>query len=175
MGLVLLGLSLALILPTQAQSVKFADAWQQVYAQMPMLPKENQYIDRETKRVEQDNTFVGRLISYHIYVKGRPPALRLDWKHTIADYLGANEAIDLDLYPTQRRLQTNPLEGDRAVIQNLTRGQRDQLIQALIVALSPQGDEPTTGSSTPVLPSPTPVLPSPSRTAPQPGGADLLK
>ncbi len=176
-GVIVLGLTLVLASPMQARRMRVGDAWMQVYEQLPTLPKENRYIDRETKQVDQDNTFAGRLISYHVYVKGRPQSLRLDWKHTIADYLGANEVIDRDVYPTQKRLQVNPLEGDRAVIQMLDRRQRDQLIQVLIVALSPQSQQPSPLEPTPAPvagPSPTSVI-TPPRTAPQPGGADLLK
>jgi hypothetical protein len=136
-------LSLCLALPTTAQtasqpasqSVRPRDAWKSVYQALPELPRSNQYVSRETKQIDPDNTFVGRLISYHLYAKSRPPTLRLDWKQTIADYLGANEDIDPDIYPTQKRLQQNPLEGDRAVIQQLTRPQRDQLIQVLVTTL----------------------------------------
>jgi hypothetical protein len=123
------------VIPAATQSVRPRDAWKLVYQQLPELPRSNQYVARDTKQVDPDNTFVGRLISYHLYTKSRPPTLRLDWKQTIADYLGANEDIDPDIYPTQKRLQQNPLEGDRAVIQQLTRPQRDQLIQVLVTTL----------------------------------------
>jgi hypothetical protein len=136
----LLGLCLGLCLsglgtPSAAQSMRVSEAWKQIYQQLPALPQENQYIDRATKQPDQANTFVGRLISYHLYSKNRPAALRLDWKHTIADYLGANEDIDADLYPTQKRLRTNPLDGDRAVLQNLSRTDRDRLVQVLVSTL----------------------------------------
>jgi hypothetical protein len=129
-------LSLLLAWPTVGQTVRVGEAWKVVYQQLPELPQANQYISRETKQPDPSNTFAGRLISYHLYTRNRPAGLRLDWKHTIADYLNANEDIDADTYPTQKRMQTNPLEGDRAVIQQLTRAQRDQLIQVVITALS---------------------------------------
>lgn len=176
-GVMSLALTLVLSGPMQAQRIRVGDAWMQVYDQLPTLPKENQYVDRETKQVDQDNTFVGRLISYHIYVKGRPQSLRLDWKHTIADYLGVNEVIDRDTYPTQKRLQANPLEADRAVMRKLDRRQRDQLIQVLIAVLDPQIQQPPAVepvSEPTASPSPMPVI-APPRTAPQPGGAALLK
>ena len=66
---------------------------QQIYAQLPDLPLENQYIDQETGDRDEANTLVRRLIVYHLLVKGRPPFYRLDWKLTLADYLGANELI----------------------------------------------------------------------------------
>ncbi|WP_264327706.1 hypothetical protein [Romeriopsis navalis] len=162
-------------LPATAQRFRVGDAWQLVYQQLPTLPSENQYIAVETKQPDRKNTFVGRLISYHLYVKGRPKSLRLDWKHTIADYLGANEAIDEVTYPTQKRLRTNPLEGDRAVLQNLTRAERDQLIQVLIETLSARRQPPAKSQPVRVQPSPRPVMPVIPPTAPQPGGADLLR
>jgi hypothetical protein len=133
-------LSLLLGLPSHAQSGRGSDAGKQVYQQLPELPQENQYIDRATKQPDAANTFVSRLINYHRYGKNRPATLRLDWKHTIADYLGANEDIDPDLYPTQKRLRTNPLEGDRAVVQQLSRTQRDRLVQVLVSTLSAPSD-----------------------------------
>jgi hypothetical protein len=136
-------LSILLALPSGGQTVRVGDAWKMVYQQLPELPQANQYVSRETKQPDPTNTFVGRLISYHLYTKNRPAALRLDWKLTIADYLNANEDIDPDNYPTQKRMQTHPLEGDRAIIQQLTRAQREQLIQVLITALSTPVIAPT--------------------------------
>jgi hypothetical protein len=183
-GLIVLCAAIVMTAPVPAQSVRVGDAGLVVYQQLPELPQANQYIDRETKQVDANNTFVSRLISYHLYSKGRPAFLRLDWKHTMADYLGANEDIDPERYPTQKRLQTNPLEDDRAVLQKLTRAQRDQLIQVLIATLGTPAPTPSvapTPTPTPsVAPMPTPppstipVRPTP-RTAPQPGGAALLK
>jgi hypothetical protein len=135
-GFLGLCLSLLLALPGGGQTVRGSDAWKSVYQQLPELPPANQYISRETQQPDVSNTFAGRLISYHLYTKNRPAAVRLDWKLTIADYLNANEDIDPDSYPTQKRMQTHPLEGDRAIIEQLTRAQRDQLVQALITALS---------------------------------------
>jgi hypothetical protein len=132
-----IALSFCLTWPSGGQTVRVGDAWKTVYQQLPELPQANQYVSRETKQPDPSNTFAGRLISYHLYTKNRPATVRLDWKLTIADYLNANEDIDSDTYPTQKRLQTHPLEGDRAIIQQLTRAQRDQLIQVLITALSP--------------------------------------
>jgi hypothetical protein len=137
-GMAVLGFSLNLLLawPSVGQTMPVGDAGSAVYRQLPELPQANQYISRETKQPDLDNTFVRRFISYHRYTKNRPATLRLDWKHTIADYLNANEDIDPDTYPTQKRLQTHPLEGDRAVIQQLTRAQRDQLVQVLVMVLN---------------------------------------
>jgi hypothetical protein len=173
-GIIVLCWTIILTVPTPAQSGRVSDAGPLVYQQLPELPQANQYIDRETQRVDANNTFVGRLINYHLYAKGRPANLRLDWKHTIADYLGANEDIDPERYPTQKRLQTNPLEGDRAVLQKLTRAQRDQLVQVLITTLGAPAPTLTVAPTPTPLPS-TPARPVPPRAAPQPGGADLLK
>jgi hypothetical protein len=135
-GFLGVGLSLFLACPSPSQTVRVGDAWKTVYQQLPELARSDQYVSRETKQPDSSNTFVGRLISYHLYTKNRPAAVRLDWKLTIADYLNANEDIDSDNYPTQKRMQTHPLEGDRAIIQQLTRTQRDQLIQVLITVLN---------------------------------------
>jgi hypothetical protein len=172
------------IAPHSLAQSKLTQADKLVYQRLPQLPLGNQYISRATKQPAVENTFVGRMIRYHAFIKARPIALRLDWKHTIADYLGANELIDAASYPTQERLQQNPFEDDRAVIMKMTRSQRDQLIQALIEAL---GAKNNLSPAPPIAPSPVtpppatlppatppPVKPLP-RTAPQPGGADLLK
>ncbi|OKH28098.1 hypothetical protein [Chroogloeocystis siderophila] len=122
--------------PAIAHSVRISDAWQQVYQQLPDLPLENQYINRQTGKLDPENTLVRRLISYHTFVKGRPPNYRLDWKLTLADYLGANEWIREASYPGHDTLRQNPLEGDRAAIQRLNRDQRNALVQALVNVFS---------------------------------------
>lgn len=166
-------------MPVVARQFRVADAWQQVYAKLPALPKENQYISRDTNQPDQQNTFVGRLISYHVYVKGRPRGLRLDWKHTIADYLNANESIDDATYPTQKRLRTNPLERDRAILKAMTRQQRHQLVQVLVEVLNPRAPRSFVKPVAPVVRPPAkplePLRSTPPKTAPLPGGADRLK
>jgi hypothetical protein len=170
-----LGATLAIPLgttPSPAQSVRVETAAPQVYQRLPNFPLANQYRNRASNNVDPNNTLVNRLIRYHVYRKGRPPTLRLDWKHTIADYFGANETIDPSTYPTQERLSENPLEADRAIMTQLSRRDRETLIQALIAALSPPRSVP---QPTPA-PTANPIAPpTPPRTAPQPGGADLLK
>lgn len=151
--------------PAIAQSVRISDVWQQVYQQLPDLPLENQYISRQTGKVAPENTLVWRLISYHTYVKGRPPNYRLDWKLTLADYLGANEWIQEESYPGNDTLRQNPLEGDRTAIERLNRDQRNALVQVLVNVFS--GDSDT---ATPATPSPETQQELP----PQPGGARLL-
>ena len=122
--------------PAYAQRVPSTDVWQQVYKQLPNLPKENQYISKQTGKVAESNTLVSRMIQYHVYVKGRAPNYRLDWKLTLADYLDANEVMYESSYPGKDTLRQNPFASDRAAIRRLTRQQRNALVQALVNAFS---------------------------------------
>ncbi|MDJ0735158.1 MAG: hypothetical protein QNJ47_14010 [Nostocaceae cyanobacterium] len=124
------------IQPVNGQILTNTDAWRQVYQQLPDLPKENQYISKETGKVAENNTLVSRIINYHVYGKGRPVNFRLDWKLTLADYLGANEIMYEFSYPGNDSLKKNPFEGDRAAIKRLTRKQRNALVQALVNTFS---------------------------------------
>ena len=174
-----------LLQPAQAQqqSLRMEEAAPQVYRLLPELPLENQYIDRENGKVSEDNTLLSRLIRYHVYVKGRPFSYRLDWKLTLADYLGANERISPETYPSGDALKTNPLAGDRAAIGKLSRIQRDELVRVLVSVFAPISSQSTTpqsaptvtpsSSPTPAAPSPLPSVPPPLR-SPQPGDAQLL-
>ncbi|NEP41175.1 MAG: hypothetical protein F6K35_18895, partial [Okeania sp. SIO2H7] len=108
------------------------EIWPQVYQQLPDLPLENNYLSEDTGEADTDNTLVGRLVRYHFYVKGRPPNFRFDWKLTLADYLGANELMQESVYPGYESLRENPMEGDRQAIKNLTREQRNALIDVLV-------------------------------------------
>lgn len=121
-----------------AQRIRPDGVWQVIYEKLPNLPLENQYVNKETKKVATDNTLVGRLIRYHIYAKGRPPFFRLDWKLTLADYLGVSGAMDESTYPSRDTLRTNPMEGDIAAIKRLNLEQRNALIQALVDAFNAQ-------------------------------------
>ena len=171
--------------PATAQIVKPQDSWRQVYERLPDFPKENQYVSKETGKVNPDDTLVARLIRYHVNVKSRPPNYRFDWKLTLADYLGANESLPETTYPSGNTLQTNPIEGDRAAIQKLNRSQRDALVTVLVSVFtrnsletqaSPQ--QPSTASpqqptaSPSPQPAPTPRTTTPS--LPKPGDAQLL-
>lgn len=140
--------------PAFAQSFRIRNVGQQVYKQLPELPLENQYVNKETGEIDSDNTLVNRLISYHVYVKGRAPNYRLDWKLTLADYLGANEIMQEGLYPGNETLRENPIEGDRAAIKHLNRQQRDALVQTLVSIFNPNYSTPA--SKTPSQPSTTP-------------------
>ncbi|MBK1986000.1 hypothetical protein A0J48_000280 [Sphaerospermopsis aphanizomenoides BCCUSP55] len=115
-----------------AQRISPSDVWQLVYQQLPDLPKENQYLSKDTRKVAENNTLASRLIRYHIYVKGRSPIYRLDWKLTLADYLNANETIYEASYPGNDSLKQNPLAGDRTAIAKLTHNQRNNLVQTLV-------------------------------------------
>lgn len=169
-----------------AQRIQIDQVWQQVYQQLPDFPLENQYINKETGDVSSNNTLVSRLIRYHIYIKGRPTNYRLDWKLTLADYLGVNERIDEDTYPSGTALRTNPMQGDVVAIQSLTRVQRDALVNTLVGLLNPKATDPATTAPPIVNPNPSPepsLQPSPSPSPqpsrfprqPQPGDAQLLQ
>ncbi|MCU0567078.1 MAG: hypothetical protein MUF49_10825 [Oculatellaceae cyanobacterium Prado106] len=172
------------IAPAIAQETRVGDAWQLVYQQMPDFPKENQYINRETGQVSENNTLASRLIRYHVYVKARPLPFRLDWKLTLADYLGINERMDAATYPGGDALRTNPMRSDMAVIQGLTRSQRDQLVTLLSQIFTPPEAATPVQPTAPVQPTTpaqpaTPAAPSPAPEAtpfrnPQPGDAQLL-
>lgn len=102
----------------------------QIYGQLPDVPLENQYISSETGAPAEDNTLVSRLIRYHIYIRQRPTNFRLDWKLTLADYLGAFERMSAGDYPDYG-LRTNPIAEDIAVVRSLSREQRDRLVDTL--------------------------------------------
>ena len=157
--------------PAIAQLVRPSDVWRQVYQQLPNLPLENQYISKETGKVELNNTLVSRLIKYHSYVKGRPPNYRLDWKLTLADYLGANEVMEDGVYPGNDSLRQNPMDSDRAAINHLNRAQRDALVEVLVNIFN----ESATVAPTPDVPHPTTTNPtSTAAPLPRPGDAKLL-
>lgn len=173
--------ALLLAQPLVAQDLRAGDAWLQVYQLLPSFPRENQYLSRETGKVAESNTLISRLIRYHIYIKARPANYRLDWKLTLADYLGANELMISSTYPSAETLRTNPFQKDVAVIRSLNRTQRDALVQALVNVFTPRNDVPEPSPSpTPQLPNTAPVAPAapvappaPLR-EPRPGDAQLL-
>lgn len=159
--------------PAHAQRISASDAWRLVYQQLPDLPRENQYISKETGKTAENNTLVSRMIWYHVYLKGRAPTYRLDWKLTLADYLNANEVIYEGSYPGHDSLRKNPLDGDRVAVGRLNRRQREALVQALVNVF-------TSTSQNTLAPSPDAssqseeTIPTPSP-RPQPSGAQLLK
>ncbi len=87
---------------------------------------------KQTGKVSENQTLARRLIRYHVYLKGRAPNTRLDWKLTLADYLGANEIMYDSSYPGADTLRENPINGDRTAIKRLNRSQRNTLIQTLV-------------------------------------------
>lgn len=166
LGLSLTIAALLIASPLAAQTVGANEASQQIYQQFPFLPLENQYVSRVTGKQDQKSTLINRVIRYHLYTKGRPANYRLDWKLTLADYLGANEIMDPATYPGAGTLKSNPLEADRAAMQKLDRAQRNALIQALVDTLTAKA-RPSRSTSTPTA--------QPQPTNPRTGGASLLK
>jgi hypothetical protein len=155
-----------------------------VYQRLSYLPKENQYLRQDTKKVDQGNTLIARLVRYHQDVKKRSTRFRFDWKLTLADYLGVNESIKADRYPGKSTLTVNPLAKDVEAIRSLNRGQRDELVNALAEAFKVVNETPAE-QSTPPNNSPEKPTPQPqSSPAPEnpsqpslsnPGDSDLLK
>lgn len=158
--------------PANAQLLRVQEVAQRFYRQLPDFPKENQYVSKRTNRVDPDNTLIWRLVQYHTYVKGRSPVYRFDWKITLADYLGLHDPILESTYPGRDRLKTNPLEGDRAVINRLNQAQRNALVQVLV--------DVHTGRDRTLLQSPASPVPtldlktSPTIESPEPGARFLL-
>lgn len=151
--------------------VRVQDAWKLVYEKLPDFPIENNYISKETGKVDPTNTLVGRLIRYHVFVKGRPPNYRFDWKLSLADYLGATpDYLVESVYPGNDVLRSNPMEQDRAAIQSLNRTQRDALVQALVDVFT----ENSGRGRTPAAEKPQGRSNSPEIPQPQPGDAKLL-
>jgi hypothetical protein len=140
-GLFVVTLSLSMMfsmaLPSMARVVRTAEVAKQVYTALPSLPLENQYFNQKLNKIDPNNTLVNRILRYHAYTKGRPMEVRLDWKLTIADYLGANDIMDPETYPSRDTLSQNPLEGDRAAVNTLSRSMRDQLIDRLLQYTKP--------------------------------------
>lgn len=144
--------------PAIAQIIRTEGVWRKVYEEVPDLPRENQYISKETGKVAEDDTLVGRFVRYHLYTKGRPPFHRLDWKLSLADYLGVNGLLNDGDYPSRTKLNKNPIEGDVEAIRKLNMQQRNALVQALVDAFNPQAQR----SRKPV-PKPVIQLPNPNK------------
>lgn len=145
---------------------------EKVYQQIPDFPLENNYVSVETKEIASANTIITRIVRYHQYTKARPTIFRLDWKLTLADYLGKNEIIDENRYP-RGTLTENPLESDRKVIRGLSREQRDQLVRVLVSIYNPETNSHNSQESPPSQGA-QPSNNTPSLVLPQPGGANLL-
>ncbi|VXD22520.1 conserved exported hypothetical protein [Planktothrix serta PCC 8927] len=163
-------------IPSTSGRVRVSEVWKKVYEQLPNLPPENQYISQETGKVAEDNTLISRLIRYHVYVKARPTQYRLDWKLTLADYLGVNEPMLVLNYPGQEALKENPLERDQKAIQQLNRTQRDALVNTLVSLFNPNAANIQNRTIPKPNSSSTPPKTPPGLTPlPQSGDADLLK
>ncbi|HHP7243257.1 MAG TPA: hypothetical protein ACFE0H_01080 [Elainellaceae cyanobacterium] len=123
--------------PANAQWRGTAEAAQRVYEAMPELPLANEYVSSETGDANPENTFANRFVRYHLYIQRRSPTFRFDWKITLADYLGINDWMREDEYPGAGILRTNALDGDRDIVQNLSRAERDKLVQTLVGIFTP--------------------------------------
>jgi hypothetical protein len=164
-----------LLSPVHAQSISPEKVAVEVYEQMPELPKENHYTRQETNEIDEDNTLISRMVRYHQYVKGRPTIFRLDWKLTLADYLGANEIIKEPLYPGYSSLTNNPMDKDIEVVNSLTFNQRQQLVDLLVSIYNPKKETNSHSDSSPETnPSPSQTPTNSDFLLPTPGGADLL-
>jgi hypothetical protein len=124
-------LTLSIVSPAFAlPSTKLAA--QELYKRLPDFPKENLYNSKENGQVSSDNTLGRRIITYHNIIKGRSPYSRIDWKFTLADYLGINDEMDYKEYPGAETLNANPMIRDRKIVDQLTRKQREALTSALV-------------------------------------------
>jgi hypothetical protein len=158
------------ISPRELRRLNAPDVANRLYEQLPDLPREDSYVYQEGGDAATRSTLLSRLIAYHTEVMRRPTAYRFDWKLTLADYLGANEIMVRSRYPGADVLSTNPIDNDRAVIADLSRSQRDELVRVLVETYNPnfaalrnpsEAAEETTA--------PPPVV------MPRPGAADLLR
>lgn len=161
--------------PAIAQPVNVGDLVPLVYEALPYIPLENDYRDLDGNPSPQ-STLLSRFVRYHTSVQQRSPLFRLDWKLTLADYLGQNETMFRDSYPNHNTLQENPFERDVEVIRSLTRAQRDELVNTLVDLLNPLGSQPSAPSPAVEETSPEtrPRSPAPTPQEPQPGDAELL-
>lgn len=157
-----------------AQSIPPEIVATEVYQSIPTLPQENQYLSQETGEADLDNTLISRFIRYHQYIKNRPLNYRLDWKLTLADYLGFNEPIRDFRYPGSSTLQNNPKDGDRAVINRLSRIQRNELVNTLIKIYSGQQQDNPASNFSDSPNKPAPSNPNSLPKLPQSGDAELL-
>lgn len=161
--------------PVNAQTLRPEQAATMVYEKLSYLPKENQYIRQETGEIDPEHTLISRFIRYHQDLKRRSTSFSLDWKITLADYLGVNESIKADRYPGNSSLQGNPMEADIKAIRELNRRQRQELVDLLISLYKPKPQKPklpqTQTESTPESFEPAPPIgPGLSK----PGDAELL-
>ena len=158
-----------------AQELRVEQAAVIVYERLPDLPKDNQYVRVETQAVDPEFTLVNRLIRYHTDVKKRSPRFRLDWKLTLADYLGSNEPMKAEQYPGSSTLTSNPMESDRETMRRLSRRQRAELVDLLASLYNPASR--TTGANSAnqsQSPKPSPKATPNQPILSKPGDAQLL-
>ncbi|GAB4216134.1 MAG: hypothetical protein OHK0012_17780 [Synechococcales cyanobacterium] len=176
----ILCLWLGWVTPAVAQLSRVEGASQSVYAALPQLPKEDGYVASSGEGTGY-STLMHRMMVYHIQTRGRSPFRRFDWKLTLADYLDLNEVMLAQSYPGVTIFTSNPYDGDRQVIQGLSRAERNALLNALLIGFgaTTEPDQWLAPSARPTAPAADPT-PS-AATTPQPliipatGGADLLK
>lgn len=157
------------------QSLRAESVAAAIYQRLPDLPKENQYVRRESGEVDESFTLLERFIRYHQDLKKRSTRFRLDWKLTLADYLGVNEPLNADRYPGNSTLETNPLVGDTAAIRQLNRRQRAELVALLVSFYAPaQEPSPTPTVSPQSQPPASEAVPPTQPSLSQPGDAQLL-
>jgi hypothetical protein len=176
-GLSALGTGSWFTLPVQAQADTPEAIALQAYEQLPWLSKENQYQRQDNGKIAEESTLMSRLIRYHTQNKTRSPFFRLDWKLTLANYLGLDDYIQAETYPGASYLNPNPMESDRKIIQGLNRKQRDALVQAIVDIYDPaEGSKASapnvspTGGATPTTGTPatgTPATGTPATVTPQ--------
>jgi len=166
----------------QLPTINVIDTAQILYDRLPFLPLENEYVDEDGQSVPE-STLLTRMLQYHTGVKQRQPFFRLDWKLTLADYLGVNETIQADTYPNSRTFRENPMDGDVAAVRQLSREQRAQLVDTVVLLLNPlASQQPSIPSTQPSAPTNRPAPPArpgmgtsnPLPLEPQPGDAQLL-
>lgn len=159
-----------------AQSLSPEKVSEMLYQNKPNFPLENNYKNAETGEIATKNTLITRIVRYHQYVKARPTRFRLDWKLTLADYLGKNEVIIENSYPGYKTLDTNPLPQDRQVIKDLTMEERDRLVNTLVSIYNPasQSSEESESKPQPTRENKPDSPPKGTIQLPQKGGAELL-
>ncbi|MDJ0508626.1 MAG: hypothetical protein QNJ64_05130 [Crocosphaera sp.] len=156
-----------------AQNIRPEEAAEIVYEKLPYLPQENEYRSAETGEIDPNHTLMSRFIRYHKDFKRRSAQYRLDWKVTLADYLGVNQSIRESNYPAST-LATNPLAQDIEVIRQLSRRQRQELVDILFDIYNPKPQQ-TTNQNIPNETDEIPEVGSPSTPSlSQPGDAQLL-
>ncbi len=160
--------------PLLAQSLRAEQSAAIIYQKLTYLPQENQYRRQDTGEIDPEHTLISRFIRYHQDLQKRPVIYALDWKITLADYLGLNEPIVPERYPGSATLQENPAEKDLELISRLNRRQRQELVDLLVSLYKTNaGPSPQPAAESTSQPTTTdkPAVPSLSR----PGDAQLLK